>query len=110
MLVGRVVHGGEDAVGSSGAILVGRMERGIGAQRIDAFQGGGTVKWADIKVRKELMGVAGVAREVDRTGDDRDVPPLLRQHLGQRAGDLGRAAAREKRRPISARGCRCGEW
>jgi hypothetical protein len=91
VLVGGVIHRREDAVGSPRAIFIGRMQGSVGAQRIGAREGGGTIERADIQSGEEGAGVTGVAWELERARDDRDLPPLCRQGTGKRACDLGRA-------------------
>jgi len=61
VLVGRVVDGGEDPVGCAGAVFVGRVQWGIGAQRIAGLQGSGVVHRVEVQVAEEGPGVTWTA-------------------------------------------------
>jgi hypothetical protein len=58
MLIGGVVDCGKDPVGCAGAILVGGVQRGIGAQRVGSLQRGSAVDRTDVQVAEERAGVA----------------------------------------------------
>ncbi len=81
-----VVHGGEHAVGGVGPVLVGGVHRRVA---------GGEVDGVDVEARVEALGVAHAAA-AERAGDDRDVPAVGGQLLGEGAGHVGRAAAGEE--------------
>ena len=55
MLVGRVVDGGEDPVGCAGAVLVGRVQWGVSAQRVGGLQRSSVVDWGDVKPAEEQV-------------------------------------------------------
>jgi hypothetical protein len=84
LLVGGVVHGGEDGVGRARAVLVGRMHRRVSAGEVDG---------AHVEARVEGSGVAEAGK---RAREDRDVPAVRRQRPRQRARHVRRAAAREE--------------
>ena len=55
MLVGRVVDGGEDPVGCAGAVLVGRVQWGVSAQRVGSRERSGVVDGRDVKPAEEQV-------------------------------------------------------
>jgi hypothetical protein len=51
----RVVDGGEDPVGCARAVLVGRVQWGVSAQRVGGRERSGVVDGRDVKPAEELM-------------------------------------------------------
>jgi hypothetical protein len=96
MLVGRVVDGGEDPVGCAGAVLVGRVQWGVSAQRVGGRERSGVVDGRDVKPAEEQVCITWATRQPEGTRDDGHIPPLPSQRMGQPACHLRRATTREE--------------
>src|SRR2546423_13467070 len=70
MLVGGVVDGGENPVGRVRAVLVGRVQGGVSAQRIGGRGGSGVVGGGGGEATGELGGVARAAGDPGGGGRD----------------------------------------
>jgi hypothetical protein len=85
-LVGGVVDRREDPIGRARAVLEGRMHRRVA---------GGEVDRVHVEAAVEALGVPHAAA-AQRAAEHRHVPAVGGQLLGQRAGDVRRAAAGEE--------------
>ena len=85
-----VVDSGEDAVRRVRAVLEGRMHRRVARGEVDR---------PDVEAGVEAARVAE-AVAAERAGDDRDVPALGGQGVGERARHVGGAAAGEEHQGI----------
>jgi hypothetical protein len=95
-LVGGFVDRGEDPVGPRRAVLVGGLKGNRCGERIAELERGRVVDGGDLNPGVEAPGVGWIAWLAERAGGERHLPACLGQRPGERAGDLGRAAAREE--------------
>jgi hypothetical protein len=93
---GQVVDGREDAVRRARPVLVRRVQRGVGAQRVGRRERGRHVHRADVEAGEERGGVRVAPGRPHRAADDRGVPPVGRQLPGEGARHVRRSAAWEE--------------